>query len=97
MEDKEHFYGPAIVGEDGGPSLPGLKEMVSAQPSENGLRENRKWGVKDHIERQNMQASDALPPKEFPFNWQELYLLERSAIEALSKDVPPGPIFNQER
>ena len=53
MENKKHFYGPAIVGEDGGPSLPGLKDMVSAQPSENGLSENRKWGVKDHIERQN--------------------------------------------
>ncbi len=94
MENKKHFYGPAIVGEDGGPSLPGLKEMVSAQPSENGLSENRKWGVKDHIERQNMQSSELLPPKEFPFNWQELYLLERSAIEALSKGASAEPISN---
>ena len=94
MENKKHFYGPAIVGEDGGPSLPGLKEMVSAQPSENGLSENRKWGVKDHIERQNIQSSEVLPTKEVPFNWQELYLLERSAIEALSKGASAEPISN---
>jgi serine protease AprX len=96
IENKRQFYGPAIVGEDGGPSLPGLKEMVSAQPSENGLSENRKWGVKDHIERQNMQSSDELAPGEFPFGWQELYLLERSTVEALSKGSSTGPILNQD-
>jgi len=96
IENKRHFYGPAIVGEDGGPSLPGLKEMVSAEPSESGLSENRKWGVKDHIERQSVQTSGALPPKEFPFDWQELYLLERSTIEVLSKGASAGSISNQD-
>jgi len=95
IKNKRQFYGPAIVGEDGGPSLPGFKEMVSAQPSENGLSENRKWGVKDHIERQDLQSSNVPPSKEFPFDWQELYLLERSTIEALSKGESAGPIFNQ--
>ncbi len=94
IENKEHFYGPAIVGEDGGASLPGLKHMVSAEPSENGLSENRKWGVKDHIERADAASSDVLPPQELPFNWQELYRLERSTIETLSRDAPGGPLLN---
>jgi serine protease AprX len=94
MDNKEHFYGPAIVGEDGGASLPGLKDMVSAEPSENGMSENRRWGVKDHMERADAESPDVRPPEELPFNWQELYRLERSTIESLSRDAPGGPLLN---
>jgi subtilisin family serine protease len=95
LENKEHFYGPAIIGEDGGPSLSGFKDMVSAEPSENGLSENRKWGVKDHIEREDAQSSKEIPPEGLPYNWRELYLLERSTIENLSQGVPVGRAISQ--
>jgi hypothetical protein len=87
MESREHFYGPAIVGEDGSASLPGFKEMVSAEPSENGLSENRKWGVKDHIEREDKQPT-VIAPRNLPFDWQELYQQEKSTIERISREVP---------
>jgi serine protease AprX len=94
MENKEHFYGPAILVEDGSASLPGLKDMVSTESSENGLSENRKWGVKDHIERTDLHSSAVIPPGEMPFNWQELYLKERSTIESLSRETPAKPAFS---
>lgn len=94
VDDQEHFYGPAIIGEDGGPSLPGLQDRVSTDPSENGLSENRKWGVKDHMERQDSPPSALLQPEVVPFfNWQERYLLEKSTVERLSRRAPtPQPL-----
>jgi serine protease AprX len=85
MDNEEHFYGPAIVGEDGAASLPGLQDMVSIEPSEKGLSKTRKWGVKDHIERAGTEFADTTLSEEPPFNWQELYLLERATIERLSQ------------
>jgi serine protease AprX len=89
--DDDHFLGPALVGDDGGASLPGLEEMVSATPSEKGLSTTRKWGVKDHIERQDSEInkpSAQVQSGKAAFDWQELYLLERDAIDALSRDTP---------
>jgi len=94
IENKEHFYGPAILIEDGSASLPGFKDMVSAESSENGFSENRKWGVKDHIERKDRHSSAVTPPEAVPFNWQELYLQERSTIESLTQDTPAKSSFN---
>ncbi len=79
------------MGDDGGASLPGLEEMVSATPSEKGLSTTRKWGVKDHIERQDSEINKPSARVQFgkaAFDWQELYLLERAAIDALSRDTP---------
>lgn len=90
IEDKEHFLGPALVGEDGSPTLPGWDETVSATPSEDGFSQNRKWGVKDHIERLDMNAAPDHKSNFQPFNWHELYLQERSTIEALSSEKLPG-------
>ena len=71
--------------------------MVSTQPSENGFSESRKWGVKDHLERKAMQSPDVLPSQTFPYNWQELYRLERSTIEGLSGDASDKPPSNKGR
>ncbi len=97
IENKEHFYGPAILDEDGKASLPGFKDMVSAEPSENGLSENRKWGVKDHIERVDMVTPAETPSGPAPFNWQVLYLQEKSIMESLSRDSPAKLFFNRDR
>jgi hypothetical protein len=88
--DDNHPLGSAIVGDDGGASLPGLEETVSATPSEKGLSTSRKWGVKDHIERQRNQTSEPsarVQSGKAAFDWQELYLLEKSAIDALSREA----------
>ena len=85
---KQHFDGPAIVDQEGNPSLPGLESMVSSTPSEKGLSTSRKWGVKDHIEREGASGGDTPPASEQPFDWEELYLEEKMAIEALSRGAP---------
>jgi len=87
----EHFYGPAIVAEDGSATLPGFKNMVSDEASENGLSQNRKWGVKDHIEREVYSVPALNSSGVGQFNWQELYLHERTVIEGLSRDTPAKP------
>ncbi|MDG1945973.1 MAG: S8 family peptidase [Halioglobus sp.] len=81
-------YGPAVIDEDGNISLPGLISMVSATPSEKGLSENRKWGVKDHIERADLTPTGQDPSSRPPFDWPGLYLLEQAIIENLSREPP---------
>jgi serine protease AprX len=85
IEGKEHFQGPAIV-DNGSASLPGLTTMVSPQPSEQGASKSRKWGVKAHIERNDSLSPVPGPENEPPFNWQELYLEEKVAIEKLARE-----------
>ncbi|MEZ5572058.1 MAG: S8 family peptidase [Halioglobus sp.] len=81
----EHYYGPAIVGENGAPSLPRLDALVSSEPSDEGLSKSRRWGVKDHIERLAAEGSSIQPSvQDSPFDWKELYLQEKAAIEMLS-------------
>lgn len=83
----EHFLGPAIVGEEGQPSLPGLNEILSETPSEKGLSRNRAWGVKDHIERiDNKAPRDKSEPA--AIDWRALYQAEKARIEELSKQPP---------
>jgi serine protease AprX len=88
IEGLEHYQGPAIVDEEGNPSLPGLSTIVSPQPSEKGLSLSRKWGAKAHIER-----SSAIPPAAqegdpHPFDWADVYFREKARIEELSRE--PG-------
>ena len=84
------MYGPAMIDEEGGPSLPGLKAMVSSTPSENGLSNTRKWGVKDHVERLDLAADNESVNKS-PINWLDLYAREKATIERLTRQVPEAP------
>jgi serine protease AprX len=83
----QHFMGPAIVGKGGTASLPGLEEMLSPTPSEKGLSETRKWGVKDHIEREDNSAPNG-PDQPPSIDWHSLYLAEKARIEELAKHPP---------
>ena len=92
IEDEEHFYGPAIIGEDGGPSLPELRNRVSPQVSEKGLSANRRWGVKDHIEQRPPVTAGSVRSNELRFNWQKLYLQEKAIIDSLDRrGLPEDP------
>jgi len=77
---EQYFEGPAIIDDEGDASLPGLYRMLATEPSADGLSSDRKWGVKDHIEREDAIA----PAPDLPFQWLEIYLSERDLIEALS-------------
>jgi len=78
---EQYFEGPAIIDDVGDASLPGLYRMLATEPSADGLSSDRKWGVKDHIEREDAVA----PAPDLPFQWLEIYLTERDLIEALSR------------
>jgi subtilisin family serine protease len=83
INSKAFSEGPAIVNEDGTPGLPGLDEMLSPLPSEKGLSASRKWGVKDHIERETNGGLSSDGQETKPFDWMEVYLLEKSTIEGM--------------
>lgn len=89
LENQDHFYGPAIMEDDGSASLPELKNKVSAVPSEKGMSENRRWGVKDHIERLPAPPVDSPGLNAPPFDWGKLYLQEKAIIDGLSRSAPP--------
>ncbi len=86
MAGTNHYQGPGIVLEDGSTSLPGLETMYLGEPSEKGLSNSRKWGVKDHIERKKPQIFEKMPPKPRPFDWESAYIDEQSRMEKLARD-----------
>lgn len=88
LEYGQHFYGPAVVDDDGGPTLPGLKAMLSSLPSKKGMSKTRKWGVKDHVERLDGELNDQSVNSVPPIDWIDLYLEEKASIENLSRQAP---------
>ena len=83
----DDLLGPAVVGKDGSATLPGLEEVLSATPSEEGMSVTRKWGVKDHMERKDREAP-GLFGESSPIDWQELYEREKAAIQQLIREAP---------
>ncbi|NQX88600.1 MAG: S8 family peptidase [Halioglobus sp.] len=80
--DSEPLLGPAEVADDGSATLPGLDGAMSATPSEKGMSNRRKWGVKDHIER--LPRAAVLPEAAVsPIDWQTIYVEEKTAIGRL--------------
>jgi subtilisin family serine protease len=88
LENAQHFYGPAVVDDDGGPTLPGLQSILSSVPSRKGMSKIRKWGVKDHIERLDGDSNDESSLGSPVVDWMALYLKERAVIENLSRQTP---------
>ena len=88
IDGLEHFQGPATLDDDGLVSLPGLKYMVSSKPSEKGYSTTRKWGVKAHVERDAAPSQNSTPAEERAFDWLDLYLQEKRAIENLAQETP---------
>lgn len=87
IDNIQHYEGPAIITEDGTASLPGLSELYAGQPSAKGISDNRRWGVKAHIERKNGPS----PQEASPIDWTQHYLEEKSAIDRLARQQPPAP------
>lgn len=73
-----HFDGPAIIDSQGNITLPGLERLLSTEKQAKGYSATRKWGVKDHLERDNYQASPASK------QWERRYRFEQKTMEALS-------------
>jgi len=91
LKSTEYLHGPAIIDDDGGPSLPGLSVLVSSKSSDKGMSRTRKWGVKDHIERLDANEADDELVDRAPVNWLNVYLKEKTVIESLSRNPPRPP------
>ena len=85
---EEHYQGPATVDAKGATTLPGLENMLSPLPAAIGQSDTRTWGVKDHIERLDHMGHPASAPINSPFDWGEIYLQEKAAVETLTN--PPS-------
>lgn len=87
ISGEEHFEGPAIVDEAGNPSLPDLDEVLSPDTPDKSTGDNRRWGAKAHVERPDYRDStdNPLAPSS-GFDWESIYLDEKSRIERLTKD-----------
>jgi subtilisin family serine protease len=92
ISGEEHFEGPAIVDEAGNPSLPDLSEVLSPDIPEKNSGENRRWGAKAHVERPDYPSrlDQPLSPSS-GFDWESIYLDEKTRIERLAKD----PVKNE--
>ncbi|TXS91291.1 S8 family peptidase [Parahaliea maris] len=83
IDNAQHYEGPAIVSEEGEASLPGLKELYAGEATEKGMSDNRRWGVKAHIERSGAPLANTSP-----IDWPGQYEEERAIIERLSQPPP---------
>jgi len=86
MAGADHYQGPGTILEDGSTSLPGLQDMYLGEPSEKGLSNTRKWGVKEHIERENPLIIEENSPSSTPFDWESAYRDEQFRIEELARE-----------
>lgn len=84
LANEEHYEGPAILADDGSTSLPGLETLYDSSPSEKGASDNRRWGVKAHIERDEHEQSGQASA----VDWRAQYLQEKERIERLSATRP---------
>jgi hypothetical protein len=83
IEGEQYFTGPAVFDKNAPPTLPELDKVYAGKEPEKGPSQDRRWGIKAHIERSHPlpePASNAVP------DWAEIYLLERSLIEALKRE-----------
>ncbi|MBN7795127.1 S8 family peptidase [Parahaliea mediterranea] len=87
IDNIQHYEGPAIITEDGSATLPGLSELYAGKPSAKGPSDDRRWGVKAHIERKNGPS----PEEASPIDWTQHYLEEKSAIDRLARQRPAHP------
>ena len=81
----EKLEGPATRNTVGAPTLPNLSNMLTSGESPNGLSNDRRWGVKSHLERLDPDK-DAPQAIGVPFDWGRVYEREVQKIRALSPE-----------
>ena len=77
----DFFYGPARFDDNDHATLPDMEQMLSTEPTEKGLSESRRWGVKEHVEREGYST----PTHPTGVDWEEIYRAEKATIERLAR------------
>lgn len=83
----EQAFGPTTALSDGNPSLPGLGDLLTQTPTEKGASETRRWGVKAHIER--LDLDNIIEPTNIAAGWLDAYLHERAQMQSLTESPAP--------
>ncbi|TCO74925.1 S8 family peptidase [Chromatocurvus halotolerans] len=78
----DFFHGPAILEDIENPTLPDLEMIYDGSAPEKGLSENRRWGVKAHVERLESSRHEK-PTNSLMPDWKRIYQIEKSTIEQL--------------
>ena len=84
----EELIGPTEVGPTGEPLLPGAENLVSTTDAAKGASDDRRWGVKAHIERLDIAGGEPSQTADSPVDWGAIYESERKAILKLQKPAP---------
>ena len=87
LDGSDKPIGPAIALPDGSPSLPGLETAQSNKAPAKGPSDDRRWGVKSHIERLDPMGLRSMRRNTNIIDWLSLYQRERQRLEALSRPV----------
>ena len=85
ISGKEKLEGPATRDTKGAPSLPNIDNLLSPIEPSRGLSDDRRWGVKAHLERLDPE-NDAPQATGVPFDWGGAYKREAEKIKALSEE-----------
>ena len=85
ISEKEKLEGPATRDTKGAPSLPNIDNLLSPIEPSRGLSDDRRWGVKAHLERLDPE-NDAPQATGVPFDWGGAYKREAEKIQALSEE-----------
>lgn len=85
LDGSDKPIGSAIALPDGSPSLPGLEIAQSNEAPAKGPSDDRRWGVKAHIERLDPMGLRSLRRNTNIIDWLGLYQQERQRLEALSR------------
>ncbi|MEE4204214.1 MAG: S8 family peptidase [Halieaceae bacterium] len=84
----EQLIGPTEVGPDGEPILPETENLISAASAAKGRSDDRRWGVKAHIERLNIDEGEPAQAPDIPIDWRAIYEVERKALLELGQRAP---------
>lgn len=82
---EEQLSGPAIFRDDLPPTLPELEHLMSDHPSEKGESEDRRWGVKAHVERLDYENGEETQASDVLENWAAKYKREQEAIQSIQR------------
>jgi len=85
ISGKEKLEGPATRDTEGAPSLPNVDNLLSPEEPSRGLSDDRRWGVKAHLERLDPEK-DAPQANGVLFDWGSVYEREAKKIRALSEE-----------
>lgn len=81
----EQLVGPAEATSDGDPTLPDGDRLFALKAPNKGDSDDRRWGVKAHVERLNIDAGEGTQAPGVPIDWGSVYDSEGRRLQQLQQ------------